>query len=644
MESDILKTRRKIYKYVTKTFGTKTFDASTVKRIFNIYDKEFFNGQIKERVEELASKKGKFTVNPKIEFKATKRLSGYGSTSGFYFNKIAKYRGGGVDGYKYEKVFFFDISPSLFSAIFPQPKSTLSLPCNDFLSCLMMIIEHEIIHLLMSLWGFDLREKENPVLFGPHGSLFNCMLKKCFGFVPEKHNLSMEGIPTSLGDGGGIVERKEIGAGFSNWAASCYLDSVIMIMMETKSDFWREAIFSTFAPAIKNSINPDLAEEVREALIEDYNEVHEGGVAIECRNVRELLSIQDPLMKSSRGGWKMYESGSTYATFVQLFPALLLDVPVRIVRPSLKVAESMTYRTEGVFTFSDFMLSPAPLEADPSSPDQEDYKEILWDSIQSPVLVFTHQGAPKITVFDSTGSDDDDDAEAEDGEEPLIKIRAFGPFIINNKYRLSGVITIHGVITSEGGGGHYTSYFLAKDNKWYYYDDMGPVLDLVGDEGHVAELPREGVWEQTGSEMPTMYFYTKITGLSEPEPLLPEKKKTINLDNFDYTRTDRPDGGVIFVVRFKANEGSSEKNTKLIQAIRKYVNKMSPVSADILNKNQNAVPAETLMNKEPLQILWRVLSKKQGDGLEKILRQSQRKVTFGKAYIKKFRKSKEITP
>ena len=586
-----------------------------VAGVFRLYDQEFFNGQIEARVISLAStrsKKAKWSVAPEIQFLASKRTSGYGSLSGFTFEKRLNPE---TEQYDYQKVFFFDICPNLFDTIFNGSLGTKGLPtaagigCEERLKCFMLVVEHEIIHLLMSLWDFDSPERriQNPVLFGPHGSLFKCMLETYFGHTHHGHNLALEGVyvpPLRLEPG----TPKETGAGFRNWSSSCYLDSVIMIMLETKTNFWRSRIFDWTPESDEDtnfkSQNADLSEQVKNVLIEDYQAVHEPDAsAIRCVNLRELLAIHDPLMKDDRDSWEEYEPGSTYASFPQLYPSLNIDVPIKMIRPEIGAEESITYRSEGAFTVADYMLDPT---------SDEDYKKILWDEIQSPILVFTHQGIPRIQTFDSIDGDDELD---------LTKTRAFGPEIIDGKYKLIGVVVLHGHVSktkvsrrgkiSVGeGGGHYTCYFEGKDGTWYHYNDLGASFREIGT---VEDLPRRGVWEESRGIMPSMYFYasTKVAKTT-PKPKTPkkitpivfqtEKKEAFKSEIIDYVRVDRPDHGVIFIVMFKV----PGKKNAILKAIRGVVD-IDPAST------------ETKMDEEGNKYAWRVTSAKDAARLHAVL-------------------------
>lgn len=609
---EIKTARENVYSRAVKVLNVEAPAVTNrdVATLFALYDEEFFNGQIAEKVVELSTTPHKYySTDPEIQFLATRRTSGYGSLSGYYFDRTFDRV---TKKYKYQRYFFVDICPNLLDAIFETTQGkglseAAGIGCFERFRCFMLVMEHEIVHLLMSLWNYDStkRQKENSRLFGPHGLLFNCMLETYFGHTQRSHDLALEGVyvpsydPPRLGFAS-KDETEVTGVGFSNWSASCYLDSVIMIMLETQTDFWRRSIFNWSVETDElyrfKSKNPGLAEEIKNVLEEDYKAVHEeNSEPLECENLRELLSIQDPLMKSEAGSWKMYESGSTYATFAQLFPSLLIDVPVRKIRPSIKQEDSLIYETDAAFTYSDFMIGPTPEAGD-------DYKKIIWEECQSPILVFTHQAAPQIKVFDSL----EDEKQLE-----YPKLRAFGPRIINNRYKLVGVVVLHGRISKGGGGGHYTCYFLGKDGMWYHYNDTGPTFTFIGD---VENLPRDGVWQQSRSELPTMYFYSLIQKQKpdlKKEPRLPtptkaikfqpEKKEGVRGTYVDYVRVDRPDHGVIFIVVFK----NPERKMEIIKGIR-----------DALETTDSSV-TETKMDEN--KIAWRVPSAKLGNKLQNVL-------------------------
>jgi len=367
-------------------------------------------------------------------------------------------------------------------------------------------MEHEIIHLLFSLWGYDDIElqKKDYALYGPHGRLFNCMLNTYFGHTEYSHNLSFKGL-----DSDNYISKYEepVKYGFSYWENSCYMDSVLTLLLENQCNFWRRTIFDWNEH--KPSANPELAETLKDELNRDYSKL--GDKTLECKNFRKLLAVHDPLMKEG-STWVMYEVSAFYANLAELYPDLKIDIPYRMVRPSLSAVESMRYKSEYLFSVEEYI-----------NPDRrgEDYKEILWNECKSPILVFTNQGTRRIKNFDRREGD----------KKRVLKPRILG------KYKLVGVVTLKGEVTESGGGGHYVSYFVAKDGKWYSYDDLSPKIRLVGD-GYVDDLPRPGIWQEKNNRMPALYFYA----LDEHGI---DKRKT---ENLTFERMNREDKGTIFKI------------------------------------------------------------------------------------------------
>jgi len=497
---DIPEKRAEVLKLIKKYFKDDLITPKKVELLFHAYDLVFFEGKILERLNTLA-KTG--NVFPQIEFTAQHRNSGYGSLSGFYYNKTLV-----DDKYIYTKVFFIDVSPDILKDVDksnPIPKAA-GFGCDNKIECFMLIMEHEIIHMLFALWEFDVLQKEDKELYGSHGKLFNCMLNTYFGHTEYSHNLSLKGIPFPNYISKPIESLKY---GFQYWENSCYMDSVLTTLLENQCGFWRDNIFSWNQDL--PSKNPELANLMKNELQKDFLKLEEKPV--KCVNFRNLLAIHDPAIQRKKS-WLMYEVAAFYANLAELYPNLKIDVPVRMIRPGLdSPIESVRYKSEYLFLLDDYI--------NPEIKDNEDYKKILWKECQSPVLVFSNQGTRRIKNFDK----------ADKEKKRILKPRILG------KYKFVGVTVLQGKINKEGGGSHYVSYFLAQDNKWYSYDDMSPKIKMVGD-GYVDDLPRDGVWREQNNRMPTLYFYA----LDEYGI---DRRRT---EKLAFEKANRPDGGVMFKI------------------------------------------------------------------------------------------------
>ena len=93
----------------------------------------------------------------------------------------------------------------------------------------------------------------------------------------------------------------------------------------------------------------------------------------------------------------------------------------------------------------------------------------------------------------------------------LEKDRSFGEYILDRKYRLVGVVSHLGrrpESNSEWGGGHYIAYLRPKTDpeRWYYYNDVGPIWKLMTPDGKLGDI----AFVDSGRERPELYFYEKL--------------------------------------------------------------------------------------------------------------------------------------
>lgn len=431
--------RRKVKEKAENVFGglqPETFSGEQLEALFNLYDQHFFDGQIRDRVAELSEEKG---VPTKLDFYANERDSGYGGMSGVLYEKDLI-------------VYFIDISPSILETIFLKNTGGLAYAagegCLNSLSCLLLIMEHEIVHLLMTLWGYDTDEKfeENPRIFGSHGLLFKCMLATYFGHTKIDHDLAIEGIEIQdIATKPRVLNMKQA---YVNWTNSCYLDSVLMVMLANKFNFWLRGIFDSDI----SGIYQEAANKLRKEFADDYKVLtgEKKQEELYCINIRNILAEHDPTLKVGHR-WIMQNPGNVYADIVTIFPHLAMDIPYRIFRSEMGEYESMKYRKEPALTMWDYIGQ---------NENDEDFKEIMWDDVKSPVLVFTNGGVPRVTIFDETGDEDTTNIiGGEKYEQTVEKTRAFGPQIIHGRYTLVGAVTLQGVRKGKEGGAHYISYF-----------------------------------------------------------------------------------------------------------------------------------------------------------------------------------------
>ncbi len=333
--------------------------------------------------------------------------------------------------------------------------------------CAIMITENIIVQLCLLFWGYE-RSTDR-------WKLFHCVLRQLFG--------ENRFIPTYL----------DIGApkGTLQWSEnSCYLDSLLAVLFFEESGTWREALFGTnvdnipYIPEgvcdIKGGSSIDTTEKIaaqakaiQVQLRADYDRLSTGAT-FACSLVRTLLWQCLPSMKENER-WTVYNVAAVYDLFTEFFPTLKIEYKQSVVKFG-QVLSTDTKRI-GMFQMTDFMGE--------YSATDDTHPEIDWMGITAPVLAFYNGGTGAVRRFDSSQS------------EPLRGSGHFGLTILNERYKLVGVVTLLGRV-------HYISYFKSGD-VWYHYDDTHP----RGVE-RLTHLPKQGVWMDVGGHMPSMFFYVRV--------------------------------------------------------------------------------------------------------------------------------------
>ncbi len=463
---------------------------------FGLYDKFVFGMQIRDKI---ASTKSS------IHFFARGRKSGVGSFCGITSTT-------GSQSCEYH----IDIAPNILARL--QLKI-------DRITRLQLILEKQIIHLLMIMWGFLHKVATGPkaYIYSENGPLYQCVFERYFGVV--EHNVGV----TSIDLERPITYRSPISGKFGmmiNRENSCYLDSLITVLFLGESPFYRKNIFdvnpskiSYPRPICRGDSRIDnerktrvFASKIQERLREDYSRIVYHKEVFHCSGLRKLLRRCFPDMKAG-GIWEVYNASAVYSTITDIFPNLKIKkVPTIIHLPNKKPFREIKQQT--MFQFWDYLGS-----------NKSEGEEILWSKLKAPVLVFQNGGLPPVIDFGSTGPESV-------GKRVFTKVRAFGKTIIDDTYGLFGVVMLHGTQPGRDGGSHYTAYVKTKGGQWYYYNDVGPVFKpkAIGN-----------VFREARGSKPEMYFYRR----------LPKKKLQVKLIN-------RPGHKTIVIVGTKDSEIASE--------------------------------------------------------------------------------------
>lgn len=173
-EEDIALKRKYIHDSMIRYYNLKEnfskITSQNLQDIFEMYDYVFFGNQISEKLHNTRSTVG-FIVEP-----GSSRTTSAGSCT------TQKSPGG-------SRCFFeLRFPESIYINLFQSSEKSLrvnGLKCWGKLSCLQMVFEHELMHLLMKLYGYEGEGK----IYSAHGLLFKCMVKTVFGHTETKHSL-----------------------------------------------------------------------------------------------------------------------------------------------------------------------------------------------------------------------------------------------------------------------------------------------------------------------------------------------------------------------------------------------------------------------------------------------------------------------
>ena len=142
-----------------------------IEKMFKLYDQVFFGDQIQKKLDE------------------------DGSTIKFQVTKGGKAKlGGWCRRERKGKRCHFTLSFPLgvYTRLFNKGEKNLiagGVTCSNRLHCLQLVFEHELVHLLMNLYGYQDKIPSQKTIYSAHGKLFKCVLHHYFGHTEIKHNL-----------------------------------------------------------------------------------------------------------------------------------------------------------------------------------------------------------------------------------------------------------------------------------------------------------------------------------------------------------------------------------------------------------------------------------------------------------------------
>ncbi len=505
-------------------------DSNNMRELYLLYDKYAFYNQLSQRLIEL------------------NQLNSYKTIINFDQSLIPPDTAHKCCGISYYfrsdvKVINFRISPWIIGRIGNLDKKELTdtVHTNSIGMTFLLIFEHQLTHLIFTLW-----EKEG-FYSCVHNDLFTCVHNSFFNDGSSAISSLNYDIYAIVEKHGSYPSPPRTYLRYTYNNNSCYLDSLLTLMLFTKSSVFRDAIFATNIDAIDyNNIKGefkspctsgmsknefvDTIQHLQSFLFADYMSLINNNVK-ECRDIRILLRNCYPDISNDKGKWNIYSAPEIYDLFAYAFPSLLCtNYPFVISKVS--PANNNTFikshvrsiERRSMFTFWEFM-----------EPTEDNMKYILWDEFDCDVLVFRNGGFPSITNYGSITPETIRVPSYQTGKkkivkEKIMKDRAFGEYIINNKYEMVGAIMLHGAKPGKSGGSHYTahikvrSYHTNKEknkhirkNVWMEYNDIGDVWKITGNIRSIKGIEYnslgsfdDNILVEKAGVKPEMYFYAKI--------------------------------------------------------------------------------------------------------------------------------------
>ena len=514
----------------------KVLTAKNIGDIFYLYDEVFFEDEISSKIDE-GKKRIKFFVR---NSKGANNLNVYGKNA--YSLTVH--------------------TPSVFKS-------------KNRIVALMRIIERLIVELVLGLWGYLHADVEgiDPSAFLPGGDLEKCMLDGLFNI--KRLNSKVEfGIPLRYTPPPPSSDA-EVPWILENWENSCFLDSLIMVLLFSSTDYFRSGIFLhnpqryNYKETKTNSITEEKYVELNEVCAGDANisiggwlkryasthpddprsaEIKNTGDDGVLKFIRENRSdglvkraeivtekqTKNMAEKIQRAFFKIYggltsEEGENMMCYS--LRSLLVNCIPDLSESRRKPYDYVQLAPHIVYNYLANLFPPLKMEGYRevfrNKKSLGRWKEVflmqdfieplgerptpLWDEMRLPALIFQNGIMPHVENF---GSSESEHAASEFQEEAFAihKARVFGEYILNGRYRLTAAIMHHG----ERPGDMYEEVEVSYANHYTAY-----IRPFFNKEVWYNYDDMGEEWEKTDDLPVTVFIDEKHNG-SRPELLFYE--------------------------------------------------------------------------------------------------------------------------
>lgn len=247
---------------------------------------------------------------------------------------------------------------------------------------------------------------------------------------------------------------------------SCYLDSLLMVLFTSKTNFWLDYILDFDPQSIKyeticqkNSLIK--TQEQIEVIVADIQKfirtsyLKLGKEPQTCQTLRQLLYQCYPDLKS-KNRWLYYNPANIYTLLTDLFP--VLKIPFSQIACYYK--ENYQPKPASLFSTACFTIAQFTEQEEEIKNRKEDLVKIEWQKINHPVIVFENTNNQPVKMESN----------------------------ILGKYELIGILVL---LESKD---HIISYYLDNKDEWKYYDGMEKEI-------------KNKIPSFNSREIPLMFFY-----------------------------------------------------------------------------------------------------------------------------------------
>ncbi len=268
---------------------------------------------------------------------------------------------------------------------------------------------------------------------------------------------------------------------------SCYIDSLIYYF--SKSKYKNLLLESQILKTIPKYLIPNHISTsrfnsiwvcIKQYLIMELNNPKS------TNSLRNVLSEILPLKENNK--YVFFPIDYLYSTFSDMFVKLNIEYNINHINIYGKCISNTKTNSSSMFHFHEYMSNDNPF-------NKYGVKQVIdWDICNSDILTFANGNLNIKNYFDISD------------EGNFKKDRVFNEYIIDNRYELTGVILLTGLVENQFDSGNHYLLLFKSNGRWNYFNNLERFIHDLG-----CNIPDDAKKFNTDKCIaPVMYFYEKI--------------------------------------------------------------------------------------------------------------------------------------